>query len=192
MTKYILHGGYTSETNELNQSYFAEMVRDVPDGGNMLLVYFASDEESVDHKFKKDSRRMHELAPDKKITFTKATEHDFVEQLKAADVIYIRGGDTQKLKTALDSYPEFVGLIQGKTVSGSSAGAYILSKYYFTNSLNRVMEGYGCAPVRVVCHYQSDIHPAPENVDPVAAMEAYDNNLELVLLKDHEWKMIEV
>lgn len=36
------------------------------------------------------------------------------------------------------------------------------------------MEGYACAPTRVVCHYESEIHPAPKGVDPVSEMEKYD------------------
>ena len=124
---------------------------------------------------------------DKRVTIVKATEENFIEEIKSADVIYIRGGDTQKLKDTLDGYPGFKELIKGKTVAGSSAGAYVLSTYYYTNSKGKVLEGYGCLPLRVVCHYQSTIHPAPEDSDPVANINKFNNNLELVLLKDHEW-----
>tara|TARA_B100000745_G_C20148603_1_gene393832 strand:+ start:2207 stop:2794 length:588 start_codon:yes stop_codon:yes gene_type:complete len=191
-TKFILHGGYTSEKNDLNQGYFTEMVNDVSDEGNILLVYFASKDEGIEEKFQKDSDRMKSLVGDKELSILKATKENFIEEVKSSDVIYIRGGDTQKLKATLDEYPEFLESIKGKTISGSSAGAYVLSKYYFTNSLNKVMEGYGCVPARVVCHYESKIHPAPEGVDPISEMEKYDSSLELILLKDYDWQVKEI
>lgn len=186
-TKFILHGGYTSEENDLNRGYFAEMAKGVSDGGNILLVYFASKDEGVEEKYQKDSARLQSFSKGKIIHTVRATEENFMNELKNADAIYLRAGDTQKLKATLDKYPDFIEAIKGKVVSGSSAGVYVLAKYYFTNSLNKVMEGYGCVPARVVCHYKSEIHPTPENVDPVGEMEKYDNNLELVLLKDYEW-----
>jgi len=191
-TKFILHGGYTSERNDLNQGYFAEMVKDVTDGGNILLVYFASKDEGIEEKYQKDSERLQSFAKDKQITTVRATRENFIAEVENADVIYIRGGDTQKMKETLDTYPDFLEAIKGKTISGSSAGAYVLSKYYFTNSLNKVMEGYGCVPARVVCHYKSEIHPTPGNVDPASEMEKYDNDLELILLKDYEWVTKEI
>ena len=191
-TKFILHGGYTSEENDLNQGYFAEMVKGVSDGGKILLVYFASKDEGVEEKYQKDSARLLSFAKDRTIHPVRATDKNFIEEVKSSDVIYLRGGDTQKLKTTLDKYPNFTEVIKGKVISGSSAGAYVLSKYYFTNSLNKVMEGYGCVPAKVVCHYQSKIHPSPENVDPVNAMEEHDNDLELILLKDYEWVVREI
>lgn len=191
-TKFILHGGYTSEENDLNQGYFAEMVKGVSSGGNILLVYFASKDEGVEEKYQKDTARLQFFAEGKTFYTVKATEKNFVDEVRSADVIYLRGGDTQKLKATLDKYPNFTEVIKGKVVSGSSAGAYVLSKYYFTNSLNKVMEGYGCVPAKIVCHYESKIHPTPENVNPVRAMEKYDNNLELILLKDYEWTVREI
>tara|TARA_Y100001935_G_scaffold240590_1_gene229251 strand:- start:412 stop:996 length:585 start_codon:yes stop_codon:yes gene_type:complete len=192
-TKFILHGGYTGEENNLNQGYFSEMIANVPDGGNMLLVYFASKDEKVDEKYKQDYSRIKSLLKNgKEIVVLRATEENFIQEVKNADVIYIRGGDTQKLKSVLDKYPEFVEVIKGKTISGSSAGAYVLSKYYFTNSQNKVLEGCGCIPVRIICHYESKIHPILENVDPVLKMRDYDDTLELILLKDYEWQVREI
>ncbi len=157
-TKYILHGGYTNEDNEQNRSYFAEMMNSVPKGGNILLVYFASNIDDVEQKYKKDAARLQSFTTDKQIRTTIATDKNFINEIKDADVIYFRGGDTQKLMATLDSHPDFLESVQGKTVSGSSAGAYVLSKYYFSNSQHKVKEGYGCIPARVACHYRSTVH----------------------------------
>ncbi|VAW32672.1 hypothetical protein MNBD_CPR01-533 [hydrothermal vent metagenome] len=191
-TKFILHGGYTREENDLNRGYFVEMVRCISDGGNILLVYFASKDEGVKEKYQKDSVRLQSFSEGKTIHTIKATEENFIDEVQNADVIYLRGGDTQKLKNTLDKYPDFIEVVKGKIISGSSAGAYVLARYYFINSLNKVMEGYGCVPARVACHYESKIHPIPENVDLVSEMEKYDNDLELILLKDYEWAVREI
>ena len=77
-------------------------------------------------------------------------------------------------------------------IVGCSAGAYLLASYYFSNSARGVLEGYGCVPVRVVCHYQSEFHVTAEDIDPVEEINKFDNTLELILLKDFEWKVFEV
>lgn len=191
-TKYILHGGYTSEVNDLNKGYFREMVDAIPEGGTILVVYFAAAEVKVSEKFNRDMKRFESHADTKEIHVRCATKENFIEEIKQSDVIYIRGGDTQKLKLTLDRYPEFVNAIKGKVVSGSSAGAYILSSFYFTNTESVVKDGYGCVPIRTVCHYKSNKHPVAGDVDPVLEMEKFNNKLELVLLKDYEWKIFNI
>lgn len=188
-TKFILHGGYTREQNELNEGFFKELAQSVPDGGTILLVYFASDDIG---KFEDDKKRISNFVENKEVTFVKATENDFINQVKNADVIYLRGGDTQKLKTQLSIYPELYESILGKTIAGSSAGAYVLSKYYYSNSKEEVFEGFGFLPIRVICHHQSKIHPVSADIDPLTKIDRFDNGLELVLLRDYEWKVFVV
>jgi cyanophycinase-like exopeptidase len=190
-TKFILHGGYTREQNEHNEGFFKELASSVPDKGTILLVYFANDGD-FDKKFEEDKIRISSFAENKEINFVRATENDFIAQVKNADLIYLRGGDTQKLKNQLSTYPELRESISEKTIAGSSAGAYVLAKYYYSNSRSNVFEGFGFLPVRVICHYQSKIHPMPANTDPVAVINKFDNSMELVLLRDYEWKVFVV
>lgn len=189
MTKYILHGGYTRHENELNYSFFREFASDLPDGANVLLVFFAAKEEKVDEAFQAFAEKFKKHSGGKELNFVNAAIDEFVEQLKEADAIYFQGGETDKLKAALTKFPDFQDLLDGKTVAGSSAGAYVLSSYYYTGSKDKVLEGFGVIPVRVVCHYESPEHPAPENYDPVGRLEGYGKDLELVLLRDCEWKV---
>ncbi|MEX0918144.1 MAG: Type 1 glutamine amidotransferase-like domain-containing protein [Candidatus Paceibacterota bacterium] len=191
-TKYILHGGYTRYDNELNRSFFQELTKDVPNGGTVLIVLFATEEEKMEEYFGNFREKFDEHAGGKNIHYVQATKKDFLKQIKSADAIYIQGGDTEKLKRTLNEYSEFAYLIQGKTVAGSSAGAYVLSTYYYTNSQNKVLEGLGILPVRTVCHYQSEIHPAPDGVDPILDLNQFDKSLELVVLKDFEWRVFVV
>lgn len=191
-TKFILHGGYTRYDNELNQSFLNEVVKDVPENGKVLIVLFATDDGKVEEYFANFKEKFSEHTQGRKLDYVKATKKGFLEQVKSADAIYIQGGDTDKLIRTLKEYPEFAGNIKDKTVAGSSAGAYVLSAYYYTNSQNKVLEGLGILPIRTVCHYQSKIHPAPEGIDPVSDLNKFGNNLELVLLKDFEWKLFTI
>ena len=186
MTKYILHGGYTSVDNEWNKSFYKELSKDLPEGGPFLLVYFASEDENVQKNFKQDRERIFASTSVKDLNIELAIKEDFSEKLKKASGVYLRGGDTSKLYATLTNFPEFKESLEGKTVAGSSAGAYVLSTYFFSNSRGKVFEGFGCVPVRTICHFESDRHPMTGN--PLEEMEKYPHNLELVLLKDTEWR----
>lgn len=189
MTKYILHGGYTSTPNDWNKTFYEELSRGLPEGATLLLVYFASDDEGVKEKFEQDRQRILAATSIQNLNIELALEETFLEQLKRADSIYLRGGDTNKLYATLMKLPEFEKNLEGKVVAGSSAGAYVLSTYFFSNGKGKVFEGLGCLPFRVVCHFQSERHPM--NGDPLKEMEKYPQNLELVLLRDTEWKAFE-
>ncbi|MCA9360397.1 Type 1 glutamine amidotransferase-like domain-containing protein [Candidatus Nomurabacteria bacterium] len=188
MTKFILHGGYTRQNSD---SFFQELINDTPNMGKILSVYFAC-EIDAEIKFLEEVEKIKRLSDGREIYIDMANESNFVEQLKESDVVYIRGGNTELLKSKLAKYSEFSELIKGKTVAGSSAGAYVLSKYYYANSLDEVREGLGLVPVRVVCHYESNIHPKIGDSDPVKMLDDFDSDIELVLLKDFEWKVFEL
>lgn len=186
MTKFILHGGFTRKDNELNRAFNEEVMRDVPDGGTVLLVYFASRSEDPTADFEYQAERFKEQAKDKNLHFVLATKEGLVDEVKRADAVYMHGGSTNKLLAALRTYPDIRPLIEGKTIAGSSAGAYAIARYGASHSANELREGMGWAPLRVVCHYGSpDLPPHP---DAVSLLMQTAEDLELVLLKDCEWK----
>lgn len=159
MTKYILHGGGTKRQTEDNKKFFAEIVRDLDDGANILCAYFAvADKETWAERLDKFKMRIAEVAPQKVFNFILADDKTevFVGQIKKADVIYLHGGDTNLLKNKLKEVDNFAELVQGKIVVGSSAGAYVLSKYYYTNSGLEVDEGLGLLPIKTFCHYEEN------------------------------------
>ena len=96
-------------------------------------------------------------------------------------------GETSMLLSVLKNYSEFLDLAKGKVLAGSSAGANIFSKFYFSNSKDAVFEGLGVLPIRLVCHYGSNKFPIKN--DPLELMKGYSENLELVTLKDYEWRV---
>ncbi len=190
MTKYILHGGYTRVDNELNHAFYEEVARDVPDGGTILICYFASKDTDLTKKFEQDIQTFNKWAHGKSITCLFANENDFIEQLKKADALYMPGGSTPKLVGILKNYPEFKENLDGKTVAGSSAGAYAIGTYsafHDDESGGQIREGLGLLPLRVVCHYES--HDLPPNPQALNSLKNMAQDLELVFLKDFEWKV---
>lgn len=187
MTKYILHGGYTGKDNESNRSFYKELVRDIPNNSSILSVYFASKDEDNSEKFKGDIETLNRYADGRTFNFLMATQEAFLEQIKQSTVICLHGGDTNKILKILKTYPDLKPLLDGKTVAGSSAGAYALAKFGASHSEEVVREGLGLVPVRVVCHWESP--DLPPSATSMAILKDTAPNLELVFLKDCEWRI---
>ncbi len=135
MTKFILHGGYPKHQNELNVSLYKEICRGLPDGGNVLVIHFARPDEEAAERFEGEKNRILEQANGRRITIVLASMGEFINQLKKADAVYIDGGNADKLMKTLKQFPDFGELVKGKVIAGSSAGAYVLSKYYQATKL---------------------------------------------------------
>jgi len=187
MTKFILHGGFTRKDNELNRSFFEELVRDVPDGGQVLTVFFAAKDDDTTDTFNELREKIERAAPEKKLRVVMSTQERFLDELKDSGAVYMHGGSTNKLLSVLRAFPPLKPLIEGKTIAGSSAGAYAIAAYGASHSEDAMREGLALAPLRVVCHYESpDLPPAAA---ALAAVESSHPELELVYLHDCEWKV---
>ena len=190
MTKFILHGGFTREANELNDRFYQEFVKDLKEGGTVLFVYFAREKDEYQKLFKQDSTRVLETVGEKKLNAILAEEENFIEQVKNADALFLRGGDTDKLKNTIKKYKEFPKAIEGKVVAGSSAGAYLFSTFHGSASFGGVHEGLGILPIRLICHYKSQSgifdHVGEKELEEI---KKYPDHLELVVLKDFESKV---
>ena len=156
-TKVLLHGGFTKKENESNDSFFREFAKDIPNNGIVLIVLFAAREEITEERFEEFCDKFRAQAPEKTLQFEIATKESLLEQLEKADAIYIQGGSTNKLLATLREYDQDIlkSTLQGKTVAGSSAGAYAIAQAGASHDKPEVRDGLGILPVRVVCHYQS-------------------------------------
>ena len=187
MTKFILHGGFTREANDLNDSFFRELLNGVPDNSTILLVYFASrTEEGALEKSEILIKKCTDATLAKNLKFTIATEEGFLKEIKEARVVFFSGGSTNKLLKTLRLYPDLTPFLEEKTVAGSSAGAYALAVVGASHSDESVREGLGLVPLRVICHFESEKLP-PSQASVKVLMNTM-TNLELVTLKDFEWK----
>lgn len=151
------------------------------------MVYFAYREDDNSDRFNADIKNIEKQAKGKIFNFVMATRQDFLDQIKQSNAIFFSGGSTDKLLEILRTYPDLKPLVEGRTVAGSSEGAYMLAQFGASHSEAIVREGLGFVPLRVVCHYES-----PDLPPSTASVEVLKNtvlNLELVLLKDFEWKV---
>lgn len=187
MTKFILHGGFTRVDNKLNTGYYYEITRDLKKDSKVLVVPFSREIKEYGDVLEQEKEKLLNSAGNKQLEIQLASEDNFIEQVKKTDALVIRGGDTLKLIRVLKQYPDFADFIKDKVVAGSSAGAYILSKYYHSADSGKINEGLGILPLRIICHFASDQFDVTEKA--IAAINKHPNNLELVVLKDYEWKV---
>lgn len=178
-TIYLLHGGYPKVRNELNKKFYQRLQRDLPDGANLLLVYFSRPLEKVPEIFEMQKVDLAENTRGKKIHYEVATEENFLEQLKNADAIYLHGGDTHRLLDIVKRFPEFSELIKGKVVGGSSAGAYILASWAFNNDTQEIIQGLGILPIMIHAHHKGE-------QEVINILNTIPGNLELILIPDYE------
>lgn len=188
MTKYIFHGGGTAGESGSNDSFFHEISRDVKEGGSILLVYFASRSDDSSEKAEQDMHKLKNAAEGKQLRFVVATHEAFLSQIAEADAVYLRGGSTEKLLAALSVYPNLKEHFAGKTIAGSSAGAYVLSTLYSSHYEDAVAHGLGIVPVKVVTHYQSE--KMPPKMGSVEALKKVSADLPLIILKEGEWEVV--
>ena len=188
MTKYILHGGFTREDNESNTAFFEEFGKDIPNNGKVLLVYFASrTEEGLKESYEWHVKKLKEIFTNKNLNICIATKENFIDELKQSDAVFFNGGSTNNLLNVLRTYPNLRPLVKNKTVAGSSAGAYILATLGASHHEEAVREGLGFIPIRVVCHFESP--KLPPSQASVEVLEKTRQDLEIVYLKDYEWKI---
>lgn len=183
-TKFILHGGFTKgKTEEDNSKFYIEILKDVPEGAKILLVCFAKDDERVPETTTKVMAEFNKNKRQKEITFEVANEKSFAEQTKSANVIYFNGGITLKLLESLKKIPTLKNSLNGKIIAGESAGANVFGKFFYSPSSDKVDEGLGFLPVKIIPHYSEKYKGKLNNVG---------QNLELLLLPEYEYKTFEI
>ncbi len=181
----MLHGGETSADNSYNQHFFRTLAEVTPDGGNILLVYFSREKKEYERLESSDHQWLARVSPDCEVRTVTASEEMFLDQVRAADTIYFRGGDTKKLLESLQNFPDFANLVEGKTLAGSSAGAYALCSDYVSASTGVLGKGLAICPMRVVCHIESPHFPKQH--DPLGVISSVNTQLPLIVLGDSEW-----
>ncbi len=187
MTKFILHGGATSLPSIHNKNFFAEIVKSLPKSARILNVYFAIPKEKWKELLEDDKRKFFNANPDKKLEFSIANQDIdvLIKQISSVDAVYIRGGKEVFLYEIFGKIDNLAELFQGKVVVGSSAGAYVLSKYFYSDSRNKIEKGAGILPVKVLAHWSED------KVDKLEQLKKYKEDLEVYAIPETEFVVIE-
>ncbi len=168
-TKYILHGG-RKPGSDYTKDFFEEIIHDLPEKKLMFLyVPFAKEKEQWEKAFAEKKEEFSQAYPNKQITFLLADENPekFLDQTHTADIIFLAGGNTQNILKLLKTIPLSVLTehLTNKTIVGTSAGANVLSKYYYSNHRQQVEEGLGILPIKIFCHYTLEHEPQLEELE---------------------------
>lgn len=187
MTKYILHGGATSKDSPDNKKFFNEAIRGLQGQVTILCVYFAREKKLWPKMLEQD--KLHFASTNKQKVFNFIIADDktsnLIEQMKKADLIYLRGGETNKLKESLSKVKNLGNLFKDKVIIGSSAGAYVLSRYYYTNSEDTILNGFDILPIKTFCHYSEG------KVNKLEKLKQYGENLKVYAIPEEKFFIIE-
>ena len=130
-TKYILAGG--ADVKKANYWVDLRLALSPVGSPKVLSCQFSHQEHEWQERFES-------FIPYFKIAFganmvpTLADAGYFSTQVREADIVYLHGGNTDMLISALDKIDNVAQLFQEKIIIGSSAGAQFISQKYWTCS----------------------------------------------------------
>ncbi len=186
MTKYILHGGYIKRDTEDNKKFFQELGKDLSDESQILFVPFAREKDVWDEFISGTELKLNSVVPGKDFKFIMAKEDAkaFAQQIQESDAVLMIGGDTHKLLDFLKQIQDLEKLWEGKIVVGSSAGAQVLSKYFYCNDTTGYYEGLGFLNIKVFVHWFED------KKDELRKLEEFGEKLEVLKIPEEKFVTI--
>ena len=187
MTKFILHGGATKKTVPGNQQFFREIISGFNGKVKLLLIYFARKNEEWPRLLADDQKNFQRdlIGGEINLELADADPVIFEKQLEKTDAIYVRGGDTEQLLEKIKTVSNFSELIKNKIYAGSSAGAYLVAKYYYSNEKNGIGEGLGILPIKVFAHWSNDQKEA------LAKLKSVGGDLPIYKIPETEYVVLE-
>lgn len=194
MTKYILHGGSLWESADRDKKLVEELIGEVANEPvKILICYFARPESQWDNLFATQKGQFDAFGLDRKYELLMAQPKDFISQLIWADVLFITGGAESKLRALLEKSPGWEKELNGKTIMGSSAGADLISKYYYNVDTLQIEEGFGLLPLKALVHYRSGYNAPNIDWDAVETeLEKYKENLPVIKLAEGQFQVFKV
>ncbi|MEN9388970.1 MAG: Peptidase family [Candidatus Parcubacteria bacterium] len=185
MIKYLIHGGNYDEPLEINDSYLSQLTIHPNNRGNkVLLIYFAHPKTKWTELFEKDKKRITKLSSIPNLEFKVAEESTITYDIEQANYINIRGGDSFRLLDFMSKVGDIKPLFQNKVVAGVSAGAYMLSKYFYSNDYQKLGSGLGLLNIKTYCHYNTT------DIDIITRLAKYKEDLPLLILPSYTFVTI--
>jgi peptidase E len=191
MTKYILVGGYLHKAKDGGQAFFEELVKDFKQNKTVKILncIFARPQEEWGSKFQENKKLFSKYINDFELIL--ADPLKFIEQIRAADVIFFQGGYPVPLMKLLAESGDWIAELKGKTVAGTSAGAEIISKYYYICKTMRTGNGFGLLPIKFIPHWYSELDEYA-NINWKNALQElkdYQEDLPIYTLAEGEFKV---
>ena len=183
-TKFILHGGFTPKTAQEDNAFFKEILKEVPQNPKVLLVYFAKEENRIAKNQEEDIAQFEKNKRDKTLSFEIANEKEFSDQVVRSDIVYLHGGSSAKILETLSKFKNLKQLLKGKTVAGDSAGANVLSICFYSRSSDKIFEGLGILPIKLIPHHSEDQN------EKLQELKKYYPELETVILSEYQMRIL--
>ena len=180
MTKYILHGGRTSDKNPGNECFFREITSELKGDIKILLNYFTRGKNDWEKLAKQDKTNFLQQSEQNDIKFTIARKKNFVKEIKNSHVLYFRGGNPFLLLEKLKQISNLENYFQNRVIAGSSAGAHILSRYFYSKVKHRVGKGLGILNIKICCHHSS------KSVNIIRKLKRYKEDLPILALPEYK------
>lgn len=151
VTTYILAGGNDRSTAGYGERLSGEIARNVTNP-TILSCFFSYPAEEWEAKAQ-DWQPWFADYFGSDVRYDYARKETFLEQIDQADVIYLHGGDTRLLFDTLPSADALKEHFKGKVIVGSSAGANVLSKNYWSSKRAVPARGLGIVNSNIMVHY---------------------------------------
>lgn len=191
MTKYILVGGYLHKSEDKGKAFIEELVKGFDKKPVKILdCMFARSRDSWEAKMIEDQELFFKYIKDFELIL--ALPEKFTEQVKEADVIFLRGGHTQALFDLLNADTSWIKELDGKVLAGTSAGAEVIAKYYCVVKTMRVGDGFNLVPVKFIPHWKSDYEGIIDWDGAEQKLKDYKEELPMLKLHEGEFKVFEI
>ncbi len=190
MTKYLLFGGYRSKAADKGKAFCQHFVENKSKPIKILVCLFAVPEQNKAENFQKDVDFFQEHLGDSIEKIELASHENFLTQLAQADVLYIGGGKMDLINEGFAEYPNWRQAFKGSVIAGNSAGANLLSTYYYGLRDFDMHEGLGLLPVKIIVHFESNYNPEIKDWKKAHDfVKAFHPELETVTLREGEFKV---
>ncbi|HDH07591.1 MAG TPA: hypothetical protein ENG89_01060, partial [Candidatus Moranbacteria bacterium] len=166
-------------------NFFREIVSDFSEPIKVLIVCFATEKDTWPDQFEWEKKKFTFLNENIEFILADDNPEIFPKQVVDSDAIYIKGGSTQPLYKKLKNIKNLSNLFRGKILAGSSAGANIVAKYYYSYHRDRIEEGLGILPIKVFVHYSE------EKVEKLKILEKHKENLKTYVIPETEYVVID-
>ena len=195
-TKFVLQSGGVSNHPAKRAVFHKELVAGMEGKVRFLLCAFAQGRELWEGRFPDYQDGIAGDMPDEiQPEFELAMPEKFAEQCRAADVIYMHGGDDHLVQYWRKQF-DLTTLFDQKVVSVNSASSNALATASWTCDWRAVIDGLGVLPIKFIPHYKSDWgEDDPRGpIDWEAAyqdLKSYGDDLPIHALEEGDFVVIE-
>jgi peptidase E len=190
-TRILLHGGNADRRTDKNEKFFNEIIDGVAlDTIRILCIYFARPEHRWEDSYDEDQYMFRRVADERSVEIQTSLASydmdDLAEKITESDVIFINGGMKGHLKDTLLSFglERFRQLVEGKTLVGISAGANVLTRYYYSMAIGGIREGTGFLNIKLLTHYS---HDEPEKLQN---LKDFGEDLPIATIAEEEYIVV--